>query len=66
MVASNGNNYEGADNSGEELVAAAECDYKRQTWLTKDHFEKLLGATCPHHPYHVKHKLKDCTMIKKS
>jgi hypothetical protein len=30
-----------------------------------DHFEKLLEAACPHHPYPVKHKLEDCTMMKK-
>jgi hypothetical protein len=31
----------------------------------KDHFEKLLEATYPHHPYPVKHMLKECTMMKK-
>jgi hypothetical protein len=61
----NGNGDEGADNSSEEFVAAAECHFKQQTRPPKDHFEKLLEATCPHHPYPVKHKLKHCTMIKK-
>jgi hypothetical protein len=27
--------------------------------------EKLLETACPHHPYPVKHKLKDYTMMKK-
>jgi hypothetical protein len=66
IVASNGNNDEGADNSGEEFIADAERDFKRQTQMSKDHFEKLLEATYPHHPYPVKHNLKDYTMIKKS
>jgi hypothetical protein len=37
----------------------------RQTWPPKDHFEKLLKATCLRHSYHIKHKLKDCTQMKK-
>jgi hypothetical protein len=65
IVSHNGNGDEEADNSSEELVAAAECNLKRQTWPPKDHFEKLLKATYLHDPYHVKHELKDCTMIKK-
>jgi hypothetical protein len=32
---------------------------------TKDHFEKILEAACPHHPYPIKHKLRDCTMMKR-
>jgi hypothetical protein len=29
----------------------------------KDHFEKLLDASCPHHEVPVKHTLKDCRLI---
>jgi hypothetical protein len=29
-----------------------------------DHFEKLLEATCLNHTYYIKHKLKECTMMK--
>jgi hypothetical protein len=47
-----------------ELMATAEHDIKRQTWLPADHFEKLLKATCPNHMYPIKHKLKECTMMK--
>jgi hypothetical protein len=25
----------------------------------------ILEAVCPHHPYPVKHKLMDCTMMKR-
>jgi hypothetical protein len=46
-------------------VAATECNFKRQTRQPKDHFEKLLEAACLHHSYSVKHKLKDCTLMKK-
>jgi hypothetical protein len=30
----------------------------------KDHFEKLLDASCPHHEVPVKHALKDWRLIK--
>jgi hypothetical protein len=43
----------------------AKSNFKRQTQLPKDHFKKLLEATCLHHSYPVKHKLKDCTLMKK-
>jgi hypothetical protein len=65
IVASKGNSDEGADNSGDEFIVAAECNFKWQTWPPKDHFKKLLEATCLHHPYLVNHKLMDCIMIKK-
>jgi hypothetical protein len=29
-----------------------------------DHFERLLKEDCPNHMYPVKHKLKDCGMMK--
>jgi hypothetical protein len=31
---------------------------------SKDHFERLLDAPCPHHEVPVKHLLKDCRLIK--
>jgi hypothetical protein len=58
-MASNDNDRKETDNFGEGFVVATERDFKRQTWLPKDHFEKLLEAIYPHHPYSVKHKLKD-------
>jgi hypothetical protein len=67
MMASNSNDNDGekADDSGKGFAAAAKCDFKRQTRPPKDQFKKLLEATCLHYPYHIKHKLKDCTIIKK-
>jgi hypothetical protein len=58
-------NDEGAIDSDEECVVAAERNNKHQTRAPKDHFNKHLEAICPHHSYPVKHKLKDCTLIKK-
>jgi hypothetical protein len=31
---------------------------------TKDHFERLLNALCPHHEVPVKHTLKECRLMK--
>jgi hypothetical protein len=56
---------EEVEDSDEECVAIAERDFKRCTRPPKDHFKMIHEATCPHHPYHVKHKLRDCTMMKK-
>jgi hypothetical protein len=32
--------------------------------LSKDHFERLLDASCPHHEVPVKHTLRECQLIK--
>jgi hypothetical protein len=53
------------ENSDEEFIVAAERDFKRRTRPPKDHFEKILEATCPHHPYPVKRKLMYCTMMRR-
>jgi hypothetical protein len=66
ILASNGNEDEEADNTGEKFLVAAERDFKLQTWSPKNHSEKLLEATYPHHPFPAKHKLKDCTTIIKN
>jgi hypothetical protein len=31
----------------------------------KGHFEKILEAAYPHHLYPIKHKLRDCTMMRR-
>jgi hypothetical protein len=64
-MADNCNGGDEADNFGEGFIAAAEHDFKWQNQSPKDHFEKLLEATYPHHPCPLKHKLKDCTKMKK-
>jgi hypothetical protein len=53
------------ENSDEEFMAAAEREFKRCTRPPKDHFEKILEATYPHHPYPVKHKHRNCTMMRR-
>jgi hypothetical protein len=53
-----------ADGSDEEHVTTAERDLKPQAWQSTDHFEKLLEATYPNHAYPIKHKLKECSMMK--
>jgi hypothetical protein len=63
-VASDDGDDEKADDSGKEYVMAAERDFKHQMRQPKDHFEKLLKATCPNHSYPIKDKLKGCTMMK--
>jgi hypothetical protein len=37
---------------------------KRQARPPVDHFKKLLEETCPSHAYAIKHKLRDCGMMK--
>jgi hypothetical protein len=64
-VASNGSNREETDNCGEEFMATAKRDFKWWTWPPKDHFEKIFEAACLHHPYPIKHKLRNYTMMKK-
>jgi hypothetical protein len=62
-VTNHGN--EKVENSDEGCEVTAERDFKRCTRLPNDHFKKIPEMACPHHPYPVKHKLRDCTMMKK-
>jgi hypothetical protein len=66
IMASNGDTEEEVNNSNKEFMATAECDLKRRTGPSKDHLEKILKVACPHHPYPIKHKLRDCTMARNS
>jgi hypothetical protein len=59
-----GNNDKEVDDSDDELIATAEHDFKHQARQPVDHFKKLLEATCPNHVYLIRHKLKECTMMK--
>jgi hypothetical protein len=67
IVAGNSGGDEEVSDSNEEYVVAVEHNFQCQIRLPKDHFEKLLKATYPHHSYPVKHKLKlkDYTLMKK-
>jgi hypothetical protein len=66
IMASNGDTEEEVNNSNKEFMATTECDLKRRTRPSKDHLEKILKVACPHHPYPIKHKLRDCTMARNS
>jgi hypothetical protein len=43
-----------------EVTGSSKC----QAFLPMNHFEKLLKVACPNHAYRVKHKLRDCGMMK--
>jgi hypothetical protein len=45
---------------------AAEVVGNNKHWvrLPKDHIKKLLKETCLNHAYAIKHKLRDCSLIK--
>jgi hypothetical protein len=61
----NGNVEKEIENSDEEFIAAAERDFKRCTIPPKDHFKRIIAAAYPHHQYPIKHKLRDCTMMRR-
>jgi hypothetical protein len=50
--------------NGRDTGDTDERDFKRPTRSPTDHFEKLLDATSPNHKFPVKHKLKECSMMK--
>jgi hypothetical protein len=52
------------DDSNEEHIAAVEHDFKHQALQPADHSKKLLEVTSPKHAYPIRHKLKECSMIK--
>jgi hypothetical protein len=58
-----GNNKQ-AGSSGVVCAVATIGSGKCQARLPTDHFEKLLEETCPNHTYLIKHKLRDCSMMK--
>jgi hypothetical protein len=59
------NNDKDVGDYDEELMAAAEHDFKREVQLPVDHYKELLKETCPNHIIACQHKLKVCTMMKK-
>jgi hypothetical protein len=55
---------ERAGGSSTEHTAAAASNSRHQAQPTKGHFEKLLEETFPYHAYTIKHKLRDCSLMK--
>jgi hypothetical protein len=57
-------NYGKAGGSGAGRVTTTAHGDKRQTRPPTDHFKRLLEVACPNHTYPIRHKLKDCDMMK--
>jgi hypothetical protein len=64
-VMNNSSVMEKVESSNKEFVASAGRNFKLCTQPPKDHFKKVLEAACSHHPYPVRHKLRDCTVMKR-
>jgi hypothetical protein len=63
--ASIGSVGEEIEDSNEEYVVAAERNFMWRTRPLNGQFEKVLKADCPHYPFPIKLKLRDCTMMKR-
>jgi hypothetical protein len=64
MVDNGGGINEQAGGSSAERATEATGNNTRQSRLPTDHFEKLLEETCPNQAYSIKHKLRDCGLMK--
>jgi hypothetical protein len=53
-----------ADDSNMEYVATVGGSVKRQVGRPTNHFERLLEEACPNNVHPIKHKLRDCGMMK--
>jgi hypothetical protein len=53
-----------ADSSDKERIMTVGRSVKRHMRPPTYHFERLLEEYCPNHAYHIKHKLRDCDMMK--
>jgi hypothetical protein len=58
-----GNDREAGGSGVRHISTAARSD-KRQARLPTDQFKRLLEEACPNHTYPVRHKLKDCSMMR--
>jgi hypothetical protein len=52
------------DGNNDELGGSVAGKDKRQARPPLNHFKRLLEEACPKHAYPVRHKLKDCSMIR--
>jgi hypothetical protein len=50
--------------SGMRLTSTVARNDKHQVRPPMDHFKRLLEEACPNHAYPVRHKLKDCNMMR--
>jgi hypothetical protein len=58
-----GNDGGGVGSDMRHILTAAHND-KRQARPPTDHFKRLLKEACPNHVYSVRHKLKDCGIVR--
>jgi hypothetical protein len=58
-----GNNGETDGSSGRHISTAAHND-KHQARPPTDHSKRLLEEACPNHEYPIRHKLKDCGIMR--
>jgi hypothetical protein len=57
--------YDGeAGGSGVRRTSIGTCSGKRRAGLPTDHFKGLLKEACSNHAYPIRHKLKDCGMMR--
>jgi hypothetical protein len=51
--------------SGVRCISIDARSGKRPVRPPTDHFKRLLEEACPNHSYPIKHKLKECSMIRR-
>jgi hypothetical protein len=59
----NGNNGKASSSDIGHVMTGVHSN-KHQAWPPTDHFKRLLEEACPNHAYPIRHKLKDCDMMK--
>jgi hypothetical protein len=64
MTDHDNNNDREVDRSGVRCISTTVHSDKRQVRLPTYHFKRLLEEACPNHAYPVRHKLKDCGMMR--
>jgi hypothetical protein len=47
-------------------ASSTACNDKHQARPPTDHFKSLFEEACPNHAYPVRHKLKDCGMMRRT
>jgi hypothetical protein len=66
MINHNDGNDVEAGSSGMRHIPTAACSDKHQARPPMDHFMRLLEEAYPSHAYRIRHKLKDCSMMRSS
>jgi hypothetical protein len=64
MMDYDGGNDEKADDSSVGRIATAACSSKHQARPPIDHIKTILEEVFTNHTYPVKHKLRECDMMK--